>query len=375
MKRDISLGDRKVTIVGTSHVSKDSREEVEAAIDAADPDLVAVELDKARLKALRGDDGWKDMDVAEAVRNGKGYMLFMNLVLAIYQRSIGLDKGITPGQEMLAAADIADQRGIELALIDRDINDTFRRAVEELTIWEKLKLLASLMATTEDVEPDELLDGDIIDNLVLELEEEYPSLSKTFLDERNSYMAEKLREHDFDHAVAVVGAAHMEGIINDLKQENRYDVVKNTGFPWMTAVKYGIPGFIILGLGYSFLKLGFSTGIEASAAWILINGVLAGIGAIAARSHPLTWITSFLAAPLTSLDPAIGAGMVAAYAEAKIRPPKVKDLESVSELENYRELWSNQVGIILLTFVLVSLGSAAATFISAGYIASLISGI
>ncbi len=146
-------------------------------------------------------------------------------------------------------------------------------------------------------------------------------------------------------------------------------------FSWYGIIKYGLPAFILLGLGYSFFKLGFDTGLRASTAWIAINGFLAMAGAVLARSHPLTWLATFLAAPLTSLDPALGAGMVAAYVEAKIRPPKVRDLEEVSELSRYRELWSNQVGVILLTFVLVTVGSAAATLIGAGYIASLVSGL
>jgi pheromone shutdown-related protein TraB len=375
VKKTVELEDREITVIGTSHVSEESRSEVEKTIEEVNPDLVGVELDEDRLSALRGEDTWTQLDVADAIREGKGYLLFLNVVLSIYQRRMGMEQGSMPGEEMLAAVELAEQNNTEVALVDRDINETFRRALQELTIVEKLKLFASLFATTEEVDPEELTDGNMVENLVEELQDEYPSLSRTFLEERNSYMAEKMLERDFEKGVMVVGAAHVEGVVEELKNNGKYEPVDRKGIPWSTILKYGLPAFILVGLGYSFFKIGFATGVEASLAWIMINGVLATIGAIIARSHPLTWIVSFISAPLTSLDPALGAGMVAAYAEGKIRPPKVEDLEKISELEDYRALWSNQVGVILLTFFFVSLGSAAATFISAGYIASLISGV
>ncbi|MFQ3275669.1 MAG: pheromone shutdown protein TraB, partial [Candidatus Nanohaloarchaea archaeon] len=70
--------------------------------------------------------------------------------------------------------------------------------------------------------------------------------------------------------------------------------------------------------------------------------------------------------------PALGAGMVAGYFEAKFYPPSVGELEDIVYIEKYSELWGNQVGRIILTFVLVSVGSAIATFAGAGYIASII---
>lgn len=375
MKRKVELENREITVIGTSHVSKESRLEVKQVIEEVQPDLIGVELDKDRLDALKGEDAWKELDVADAIREGKGYLLFLNVVLSIYQRRIGIDEGSMPGEEMLAAVELAEKNNTEIALVDRDINETFRRALQELTVIEKIKLVASLFATSEEIDPEELNDGNMVENLVQELQDEYPSLSRTFLEERNSYMAEKMLERNFSKSVLVVGAAHVEGVVEELKNNGKYKPLDQKKLPLGTILKYGIPGFILLGLGYSFFKIGFATGVEASIAWIMINGVLATIGAIIAKSHPITWAVSFVSAPLTSLDPALGAGMVASYTEAKLRPPKVDDLEKISKLENYRALWSNQVGRILLTFFFVSIGSAAATFISAGYIASLLSAV
>lgn len=374
MRRDLSIGDRGLTIVGTAHVSKQSRDEVRQVIEELDPDVVCVELDEPRYRSLTEGEGWKNLDVTEAIRNGDGYLLFFNLLMSIYQRQLGMAEGIKPGEEMLEALELASEKGIETALVDRNIDETLKRVREELGLWEKMKLLASFMVIEEEFEVEELKEENVLDSIVSTLGEEFPGLKKALLDERNAYMAEKILEKDFDHAVVVVGAAHVEGLVEELRSGKGYtEPVQKEGFPWMIALKYGMPVFIISMLAYSFVKISFSTGFHATSFWILSNGLLAMLGAILARTHVLTWIVSFLAAPLTSLDPALGAGMVAAYSEGKFYPPSVGELEEIAYVESYRALWGNQVGRILLAFVLVSIGSAAATFISAGYIASLIS--
>ncbi len=376
MRRHVDLGDREVTIVGTAHISEESVKEVEDTIEEVRPDLVGVELDESRFKSLKEKTGWSDMDIVEAIRDGKGPLLLINLVMSIYQRRMGLEEGVKPGTELMAGVDKAEELDIEYALLDREIGETFSRMLSELTFWEKIKLVASLFAAEDEMEVEDLKEDNMLNALVKELEEEFPTVKRVFLDERNEYMAEKLLEKDFDHAVLVVGAAHVEGLVECLEEEKKYvEKEINSGFPWFKALKWGMPAFIIAGLGYSFWKIGIGAGVNATSFWILSNGILAMTGAIIARASPITWIASFLAAPLTSLDPALGAGMVAAYVEGKVRPPTVGETEEIAYIENYRDLWSNQVGRILLTFFFVTMGSATATFLSAGYIASILSGL
>jgi pheromone shutdown-related protein TraB len=287
---------------------------------------------------------------------------------------LGIQQDVKPGQEMLEAIEAAEQNDTEYALLDRDINETLSRAFSQLSIKEKIMLLSSVFAKEdeEEIDIEELKQGDILDKIVEDLKDQFPSLNKVFLEERNTYMAEKLMEQDFENAVVVVGAAHAKGMIQDIKDGKKYELNDEKRIPWMKIISYGIPAFIILGLGYSFYQIGFATGITGVKFWILSNGLLAMIGAIIARSHLTTWLTSFVAAPLTSLDPALGAGMVASYAEGKMYPPTVEEMEEITKVEKYRDLWKNQAGRVLLTFFFVTIGSAAATFLSAGFIASLI---
>ena len=372
MKEKITVDGKEITVVGTAHVSEESRKEVRETIEEVQPDLVGVELDEDRYKSLKEDSGWKDLDLSEAIRQGKAPLLLVNLFLSIYQRHMGLQQDVKPGSEMLEAIEMAEETGKEYALLDRDINETLSRGFSQLTIKEKILLAGSIFAGKEEFDVEEVKDGDMLDLLVGKLEKQFPSLNKVFLEERNTYMAEKLLEKDFNKAVVVVGAAHVKGIIEDLNNQEKYELNDKKSFPWMKIISYGIPAFIIAGLGYSFYQIGFSTGITGVKFWILSNGLLAMLGAIIARSHISTWITSFIAAPLTSLDPALGAGMVAAYAEGKLHPPTVEEMEEVTKVERYKDLWNNQAGRVLLTFFFVTLGSASATFLSAGFIASLI---
>ncbi|MFB6242424.1 MAG: TraB/GumN family protein [Candidatus Nanosalina sp.] len=376
MRKDIELEGRRITVVGTAHVSSESRKEVREVIEEEDPDRVCVELDQRRYDSLRDESGWKDLNLVEAIREGEGFMLFLNLFLSIYQRKLGLEQNVKPGEELLEAVNVAEENGIEYSLVDRDINETFSRAISQLTFWEKIKLLTAAYTTEEEMDVEDLKEDNILNTVIKELEEEFPTVKRTFLDERNTYMAEKILEDDFDHAVVVVGAAHVEGLIEELKkeEEDREEEERDPGFsvPWLKIMKYGLPTFIILMLMYSFYRIGFATGVELTVSWILINGILAMGGAMLARSHVATWIVSFISAPLTSLDPALGAGMVASYFEGKFYPPTVEELEDVTKITSYAELWNNQAGRILLTFFFVTLGSAAATFIAAFHIFSVL---
>lgn len=376
MRKDVTVDGREITIVGTAHVSSESKKEVRDTVEEKNPDRVFVELDERRYQSLKEESGWKDLNLVEAIREGQGFMLFLNLFLSIYQRKLGMQQDVKPGEELLEAVKVAEENQIDFSLVDRDVNETFSRTLSQLTFWEKLKLLTSAFVMDDEVGVEELKEDNILDSVVKELEDEFPTVKKTFLDERNEFMAEKILQEDFDSAVVVVGAAHVEGLIEELKQEKEEKNISkiNQGFsvPWMKILKYGMPTFILAMLGYSFYKIGFGTGVELTASWVLVNGFLSMFGAMIARSHVSTWIVSFIAAPLTSLDPALGAGMVASYFEGKFYPPKVEELEDIAKITGYSELWGNQAGRIILTFFFVTLGSAAATFIAAAHIFSVL---
>ena len=371
MIEEVDLGDRKITLVGTAHVSKESRDEVRNTIEDNNPDFIGIELDEDRYESLREGSGWTDLNILEAIKNGKGFLLLLNLVLSIYQRRMGLEQDVKPGEELLEAVYSAEENNIEYGLIDRDINETFRLALSELGLIEKAKLLASPLFQAEEIDVEDLKEDNMLNTIIKSLEEEFPGLKKVFLDDRNKFMAQKILEKDFEHAVVVVGAAHVEGLSEDLKKtEEELEIKQHSkrfSVPWAKLAKYGIPLAIISMIIYSF-HTGFSNGVTNLGVWIGTNSLLAMLGAVLAGSSLLTWIASFIISPISSINPLLPAGLVASYVEASVDPPTVKELEDIAEIENYRELWDNQVGVILLTFFLVNLGSGGAAIISGIFI-------
>ncbi|MEF8880636.1 MAG: TraB family protein, partial [Candidatus Nanohaloarchaea archaeon] len=284
MKEKIEVNGKEITIVGTAHISQESRDEVRETIEDVRPDLVGVELDQSRFDSLRDGSGWNDLEISEAIRDGKGNLLLLNLILSIYQRKLGLEQGMKPGEELMAAVDKAEELGIEYELVDQDINKTLNRAISSLSIFDKLKLIASMIIPSddEDIDVESLKDGDMLGTLINELEEEFPELKRVFLDERNTYMAEKLLEKDFESAVVVVGAAHVEGLKEELRKEKRQAQVEDVNrLPWMKIANYGFTALVVLGLGFSFYS-SLDQGITNLSIWIGSNSILAFIGAVIA---------------------------------------------------------------------------------------------
>lgn len=375
MKKQLRLEDgREITLVGTAHVSPESVDEVKEVIDDESPDRVFVELDENRLQSLKEESGWRDTDLLKVIKNGEINLLAFTLFLSIYQRKIGEEYGIKPGTELLEAVNYSEEKQIDYELVDRDINETMNDLRNRLSLWKKSAILGSLMVFGEDDETDveELKQQDMIEALVNEMGDEFPEIKEILLDKRNSYMAEKILASDFDKGVAVVGAAHMEGLAEELKNNTDHSYEVKKPFPVAKVLMYGIPLVVLALFGYGFLQGGTDKLVQSGATWILLNSSLSLIGAIIARSHISTWITSGLAAPLTSINPTIGAGMVAAYAEAYFHPPTVRDLENVVDITEYGQLWDNQAGRVILTFVFVTLGSFIATVLATGVIAYLV---
>jgi len=115
---------------------------------------------------------------------------------------------------------------------------------------------------------------------------------------------------------------------------------------------------------YGFTK-GNGIPTDAILYWILANGVLSALGTLIALGHPLTIVTSFIAAPITSLNPTIGAGMVSGLVQAFVVPPKVKDFQTVQDdAMKIKGWWGNKLTRLLLVVILSSLGSAIGTFVA-----------
>ena len=142
--------DDKLRLLGTAHVATASVEAVRKQISEWQPDIVAVELCKSRYAALTNERRLDKEGLLKVIKEGKAPLVLIQSLLAAEQRRIGLDEGQQPGAELLAAVNAAEEADLEVALVDRDIQTTLRRAWKKMRLKEKVGLLWALISEEDD---------------------------------------------------------------------------------------------------------------------------------------------------------------------------------------------------------------------------------
>ncbi len=372
---DIHILDRngkQIILIGTAHVSRHSAQLVSDTIESEQPDTVCVELCNNRLAAIRDKDRWQNMDIIKIIKEKKALMLFMNLLLASFQKKIADKFGIKPGQEMINAIAAAEKTGAVIIPADREIQTTLSRIWRGMGFWEKTKLLFSIALSfgqsdeIEEADIEKMKHQDILQSLLSEIKEDHPIIGEVLINERDQFLAQSIRNAPGDKIIAVVGAAHVPGILKYIEQNTPIDIAALKTLPPSgkagKILKWLIPGLIIMLFIAGFLMGGKGAGTDMIWIWVLANGIFAGIGALIARAHPYTIFSSVVAAPLTSLNPMIAAGWVAGLVEAFTRKPKVRDLEAIpGDITSVKGFWRNNVTRILLVVVFTNLGSSIGT--------------
>jgi pheromone shutdown-related protein TraB len=379
----LGLNGRQIILVGTAHISKESIKLVEETIEAEQPDVIGVELDKERLQQLLSGKKWQQMNIVEIVQSGKTNLLLLSLLLSNVQKQLGRSVGIEPGAEMLAAIKIAQEKKIPIQLLDRNVNVTLKRAFNEMSLREKVKLGTSLIAgffgygekiTAEKIE--ELKKEDIMNNLMKELGKQMPSIKKVLVDERDLYIAESIRRSPGKKIVAIVGAGHLKGIKSTITEGKKINMTNLIKLPkkknYVKILKYLVPALFLASIGYAFYAKGLETTLNVLIIWFLVNGILSALGALLARAHPISIMVAFLAAPFTSLHPAFAAGWFAALSETRFNSPKVIDFENLSNLSTMSQFYKNRVTHILIVAAFTNIGSVIGTIIALPYILALL---
>ena len=372
----IRVDDKEIIIVGTAHISKQSAELVKEVIQNENPDTVCIELDERRYKSLSEKKKWEELDLKELIKQKQLSTLLINILLASYQKRLGEKLGVSPGLELLEAAQTANQLNIPIELCDRDVRITLKRAWNSMTFWQKLKFMTSGLAGIFDDEEiseeklNEIKQKDVLSELMNELGKTLPILKKVLIDERDVYLAEKIRRAKGNKIVAVVGAGHVSGMLKILEENTERELESIEKIPPASPIikifGWGIPTIIVGSIAYIGYSQGLTEASDNAIYWFLANGIPSAIGTAIAFGHPLTILTAFIAAPFTSLTPVIGAGYVAAFVQAYFQPPKVKEFQSVSEdVAKAAKWWQNKLLRIFLVFILAGIGSAIGTYVGA----------
>lgn len=379
-KHTITFEDGKVlTLIGTAHVSQESVDEVKAAITELNPDRICVELDQGRYQSRLDNKGWSELDLKSVIKGNKGFLMLANLSLSSYQKRLGDQLGVNPGDEIMEAAKLATELDIPLSLCDREIQTTFKRAWRLSGLYNKAKLITALISsifsdekiTNEDIE--RLKETDMLQSLLEEMAEELPMIKKVLIDERDQYLATSIYEAPGRNVVAVVGAGHVPGLIEHLKKlDSGKELPQNEHLATVpNASKLGkvfsylivIALLAIIALG--FVNSGWEGGVKMFFYWFALNSSLSGLAAILSLAHPLTIVLTMLAAPITALSPTLGVGMVSGLVEASVRKPRVKDFEGLSDdIASFKGWFRNRIIHALLLFMTTSIFASIGTFVA-----------
>ena len=378
-EKRLNFGDREIILIGTAHVSKESVDEVVEAVKTETPDSVAIELDEQRYESMKNPESWRNLDIVKVLKEGRGFLLMANLVLSSYQKRMGADVGIKPGDEMRAAIKAADELKIPAVMVDRPIQVTLRRAWTRNSLWGKCKLLATLLSSAfekEEITPEQiesLKSSNEMDSMMDELANYLPTVKEVLIDERDMYLATSIWNAKGKKIVAVLGAGHLPGVVKHLNAfaagEEKPDVSNISDVP-PKGVGSKIAGWILPALIVALLAAGFFTGgaktsLQLLVRWLLWNGSLSAFGTLLAAGHPLAIIAGFVGAPIATLNPFIGVGLFTGLVQAWVHKPKVDDMERLTDdVASLKTIYKNRILRVLLVFFLSSLGGAIGNFIA-----------
>jgi len=378
-----------IILIGTAHISEESVNEVRQAIETHKPDIVAVELCQRRYDTITKKDKWENTPVTALIKSNNSYFMLAQTFLSSIQRKLGEEYGVEPGSEMIAAMQEAEKHNIKVALVDRDITVTLKRAWRKMGVREKFRVvwefLKAMLGYDEEelkeLDLKELMKQDVISQMMEEFSKIAPSAATVLIHERDQYIAQKIfDESKKGKVVAVVGAGHINGIKQYLaKQElnvnlQELDQIPKKRMNLVKVVEVAIPVIFFSVIGWII----YSTGIDPwnkikdiFLVWFLVHGILSGVGVAIARGHPLSILTAFMAAPFTSLEPFFAPGWFAGLVEAKLRKPVVKDFQDLSKIESMRGFFKNKVIRLLMVVALANLGSIIGTIIALPWILGL----
>jgi len=368
--------DDNLRLLGTAHISKASADAARREVSEYEPDIVAIELCKSRLDALSRPERFDNETLGKVLREGKAPLVLFQSMLAVEQRRMGLAEGERPGTDLLAAMQAAGEAQKEVALVDRDIQTTLRRAWRRMRFREKWRVMSALLfqeEEDEEIQVDELLENtDLITELMGELRDVAPAAGEVLIDERDEFLASSIQQlRPEGKVLAVIGAGHLEGVAAHLRNNIEVDKerlrelnrVEPPHRAWK-GVKWGIP-VLMLGLFAWMASQGDMAALkEAAITWLALNAVLAALGAAIARGHPLSILTAAIASPITSLNPMLAAGWFAGLVQLNVAAPSTKDLQAFLKLDQLSLFWKNKVGRVLLVTAFANLGSTAGAWIA-----------
>lgn len=376
----LTVGSKTIYLVGTAHISQKSVDLAEEIIRKIRPDSVAVELCASRFESLKNPDRWKNTDIVSVIKQGKAYLLLAQIMIAGFQKKLGDQLHIKPGAEMMRSAAVAEEVGAKLSLADRDVKTTLKRTWANLGFWGMIKLVFTMLQglfldkRIDEAEIERLKSTDALEEMMAEFTQALPGVREALIDERDSYLAQKIKASPGEKIVAVIGAGHVPGIKREILKDidlQHLEAIPPKKLIWRL-LGWAIPASLAVFLAISFLRSGSAGSLAMLKSWYLITGLSAAAGSLLALASPLTTLGVFIISPITSLHPMIAAGWVAGLIEAMLHKPRVSDFETVSDdVVTLRGFLKNRISKILLIIALTNLLGGVGKLYAVGKIAGM----
>lgn len=371
----LKKGEKTYYLIPTAHISSKSVALVRQCAEELSPDSICIELDEARYESMMKKKEWDERSIFSVIKEKRVALLFVQIILASYQKRLGENFNVNSGAEMLEGARLANEQGCELVLADRSLQVTFNRVWRNLSFWEKCKLLYTLVESffdDEDSISEEELEAlktkDMVQSAMEVLGDEFPGVKRHLVDERDSYLSQKIKNAPGKTVLAVLGAAHVDGVVRAIENNECIDItqlektVEKTPFQKLSS--WFLPLLLVILVLFTF-RQDSSLALGQIKQWIIYNGGLSGLFALLARANILSVLTAVLAAPITSLNPLLAAGWFAGLVEAFIRKPTVKDFVALSEdASSLKGLYKNRITRVLLVVIFANIGSTIGTLLA-----------
>ncbi|MCB1050513.1 MAG: TraB/GumN family protein [Acidobacteria bacterium] len=373
----LKLGEKEIFLVGTAHISQKSVEEVQKLIQTIQPDSVCVELCATRFQTMKDQSSWQKLDLFQVIKQGKTLFLVANLALSSFQKKMGDQFGVRPGAEQITAIHQAEAQGAQLVLADRDVQATLKRSWAAIPWYKKMTVLGGLLESMwakveiSEEELEKLKDQDQLSKLMDEFAAQLPEVKKPLIEERDIYLAGKISQAPGQKIVAVVGAGHVRGIEKHLSETHDLSALEIIPKPssWGKVLKWVIPALVLCAFYFGYQKHAGESFEDMLWAWILPNSILAMLFSLMAGSKLLSALTAFVASPITSLNPTLGAGMIVGLVEAWLRKPKVEDMARLPEdTTSLRGWYRNPVTRTLMVALFSTIGSALGAIIGLSWL-------
>ena len=367
----LHIDGREIILIGTAHVSRQSAVQVKEVIEAERPDSVCIELDAQRYQSVTEKSKWKETDIFKVIKEKKSSLLLMNLAISSFQNRLADQFGIKPGQEMLQGIESAKETGAELVLADRNIQITFSRIWSNIGFMGKAQLLTSVFysifssETISEEDLEKMKSQDTLNAVLNDFTKSFPKLKTPLIDERDQYLAQKIKEAPGQKVVAVLGAAHVPGITQEIHREHDLDKLREVPpkSKWPKILGWALPILLVALLAITFYN-NPAAGIDGTISWVLWTASLGAIGAALAFGHPLAILTAFVGGPVGALHPLLAAGWFSGLMQAYVRRPNVGDFETLSkDVFTLKGFWDNKVTRVLLVVVLTNIGTSAGNII------------